>query len=78
MKLYFAGLMKEPSFGILEISERQHDRQQQSPILFSSLCSFRGSGVAGSSPRIVLLEGSGGKERTIRHLKLINKFQVYL
>lgn len=78
MKLYFAGLTKEPSFGILERNERQHDGEQRSPIVFSSPCSFRGWGAAGSSSGIVLLEGSGGKGRTIRHLKRIQKFQVYL
>lgn len=78
MKLYFAGLTKEPSFRILEINERQLDREQKSPILFSSLFSFRGWGVVGSSSRIVLLERSGGKERTITHLKLIKKIQVYI
>lgn len=31
MKLYFACLKKEPSFGIPEISERQHDREQRFP-----------------------------------------------
>lgn len=53
MKLYFAGVTKEPSFGIPEVSERQLDREQRSPTHFSSLCSFRGWRVAGSLSRIV-------------------------